>query len=458
MKYRLKFLLVLFLLFSCFNLTALSDNSNIKSEVNKKKDIADKVLISFINGDYKAVRENLDETLLKLLSEDVLKATWEQTIAAFGAYKGLSDSIDEKIIMNYDVFYRKIYFENTTLNTVLSISKDDKVAGFQMLPIEQNKNVEYVDADYVDKSKFKEVDITFDDKILTGKLTIPVEADKKKTPVVILVHGSGPNDLDESIYYSKPFRDIAYGLSSNVIAVFRYNKRTYADHSINIDSFDINQETVYDAVDAVKLIKKLYPDKFKSFYVLGHSQGGYLMPRIAKLSKDADGFICLAGNARHILELMIEQTKYIADVSDYSEIEKQYSDIVLKQLKEQVDRVLNKEYSASTPADSLPMNINAKYWLSLQDYNPVEEFKNEKRPILFIQGGRDYQVTKTDFDLWKNGLNRPNNKFVFFDDLNHLMQAGNSKSTPKEYETKNFVDKKVIKEIINWINAQSSKR
>ena len=38
------------------------------------------------------------------------------------------------------------------------------------------------------------------------------------------------------------------------------------------------------------------------------------------------------------------------------------------------------------------------------------------------------------------------------------MQAGNSKSTPKEYETKNFVDKKVIKEIINWINAQSSKR
>ena len=104
------------------------------------------------------------------------------------------------------------------------------------------------------------------------------------------------------------------------------------------------------------------------------------------------------------------------------------------------------------------LNINAKYWLSLQDYNPVEEFKNEKRPILFIQGGRDYQVTKTDFDLWKNGLNRPNNKFVFFDDLNHLMQAGNSKSTPKEYETKNFVDKKVIKEIINWINAQSSKR
>ena len=144
MKYRLNFLLVLFLLFSCFNLTALSDNSNIKSDVNKKKDIADKVLISFINGDYKAVRENLDETLLKLLSEDVLKATWEQTIAAFGAYKGLSDSIDEKIIMNYDVFYRKIYFENTTLNTVLSISKDDKVAGFQMLPIEQNKNVEYV--------------------------------------------------------------------------------------------------------------------------------------------------------------------------------------------------------------------------------------------------------------------------------------------------------------------------
>ena len=76
------------------------------------------------------------------------------------------------------------------------------------------------------KEKMQERDITVgaDDFKLPGTLTLPVG--KKKAPVVILVHGSGPQDRDETVGPNKPFRDLAWGLAERGIATVRYDKRT----------------------------------------------------------------------------------------------------------------------------------------------------------------------------------------------------------------------------------------
>ncbi|MDZ7606573.1 MAG: hypothetical protein U5K79_13515 [Cyclobacteriaceae bacterium] len=50
---------------------------------------------------------------------------------------------------------------------------------------------------------------------------------KNSFPIVLFVHGSGPNDRDETIGPNKPFRDIAYGLAEKGIASLRYDKRTF---------------------------------------------------------------------------------------------------------------------------------------------------------------------------------------------------------------------------------------
>lgn len=60
---------------------------------------------------------------------------------------------------------------------------------------------------------------------LNGILSLPDIA-SAKVPAVVLVHGSGPADMDESIGANKPFRDIAEALSAQGIAVLRYDKRT----------------------------------------------------------------------------------------------------------------------------------------------------------------------------------------------------------------------------------------
>ena len=60
---------------------------------------------------------------------------------------------------------------------------------------------------------------------LQGILSLPDHC-SARVPAVVLVHGSGPADRDESIGANKPFRDIAEGLSNKGIAVLRYDKRT----------------------------------------------------------------------------------------------------------------------------------------------------------------------------------------------------------------------------------------
>ena len=61
---------------------------------------------------------------------------------------------------------------------------------------------------------------------LPATLSLPKTAGK--VPAIVLVHGSGAHDRDETVFASKPFRDLAEGLASDGIAVLRYEKRNQA--------------------------------------------------------------------------------------------------------------------------------------------------------------------------------------------------------------------------------------
>jgi fermentation-respiration switch protein FrsA (DUF1100 family) len=316
----------------------------------------------------------------------------------------------------------------------------------------------------VDTTKFIEIDIALPPSPLlnsnielNGKLTLPNTIGK--VTCVILVQGSGPSDYDETISVNKPFRDIAYGLSSNGIAVLRYDKRTYdkrilTDTSIDLKNITVNEESVFDAVNAANFAFSNYADKIDNVYILGHSLGGYVMPRIAKLANNATGFILLAGNARPMEALIKEQLQYMYE--NFGNTNSWETRQKLNTELERCDKITSRNYTADTPSDSLPLNVPAKYWLDLVDYHPADEFADETRPILFIQGGRDYQVTKTDLEIWRDKLTHnkqggDNATFVLFEDLNHLMQSGSGIPSPADYGEKKNVDVRVINEIIKFI-------
>lgn len=115
-------------------------------------------------------------------------------------------------------------FENGALTFKIVVNKKQEISGFWITP--KTDKVEYKIPEYVNIAKFKEIEIEFGkpEWLVHGTLTLPRRV--KKPPIVILVHGSGANDRDETIGPNKPFKDIAWGLASNGIAVLRYDKRT----------------------------------------------------------------------------------------------------------------------------------------------------------------------------------------------------------------------------------------
>ena len=101
----------------------------------------------------------------------------------------------------------------------------------------------------------------------------------------MLVHGSGPQDRDETIGPNKPFRDLAEGLASQGIAVVRYEKRTYvyAKKLASVKNLTVNEETVDDAAAAVTLLRKTPGIDPRRVFVLGHSLGGMILHRAGEV-------------------------------------------------------------------------------------------------------------------------------------------------------------------------------
>jgi fermentation-respiration switch protein FrsA (DUF1100 family) len=247
---------------------------------------------------------------------------------------------------------------------------------------------------------------------LPAKLTLP--AGPGPFPAVVLVHGSGPHDMDETIGPNKPFRDIADGLAAKGIASIRYTKRTRQYRPANIT---LDEETIQDAISAANLLRATPKIDPKRIYVIGHSLGGFAAPRIGKADPSLAGLVLLAGNSRPIGVLIAEQVKYLGMEPEQAA---------------QMMLLMPEAYRDELSVDPLPVA------------------KALTMPMLILQGERDYQVTMADFQRWQT-LKSPRVTLKSYPALNHLFQPGQGKSTPLEYQMAAPFSPMVIDDIAAWI-------
>jgi len=357
-------------------------------------------------------------------------------IKSFGVVSKIDAPAVQKLGANTVAVF-PVHFEKQNINFRYIVNQGGLISGMFMLPGE----TAWQRPSYSKPDSFRERDITVgtDEWKLPGTLTVPNGAGP--FPGIVLVHGSGPNDRDETVFGAKVFKDLAEGLASRGVAVLRYDKRSqvYSRKMAGLHGMTVDDETVTDAARAAELLrtqKEVDPNKV---YVLGHSLGGYVAPRIAEQDGKLAGLIILAGNARPLEDLMVEQAEYLG-----------VSPKDLEGIKAQAKRIKALEQA---DIDSPPLlNMPASYLLDLKTYDPVAAAKRLTIPMLFLQGERDFQTTMKDFGMWKAGLaGRKDVVFKSYPSLNHLFVAGEGKSNEAEYRKPGHVAPEVIDDIAKWV-------
>ncbi|UNC93844.1 alpha/beta fold hydrolase [Candidatus Contubernalis alkalaceticus] len=436
--------------------TALSCGSDTKVDdpplEGEITDLAEDFVNKMAAGEFERVVDYyFDAPMKRAMSAKTLSETWETLLGQVGSYTGQVDKGTD-VVNGYDVVFVTTQFENDKIVIQVVFNEDKRISGLWFLPAEGVDDSSYSTPSYVQPGLFSESEVVIgtDPWDLPGTLSVP--GGSGPFPAVVLVHGSGPQDRDEAIGPNKPFKDLAQGLASQGIAVLRYEKRT-KEHAHKLvgqtDILTIWEETAEDALEAVSLLRNTENIDPSQIYILGHSLGATAAPRIGDEGPDIAGLILLAGAARPLEDLILEQVTYLTylDGPPAPEMEEE-----LKKIEEQVTRVKDPALSPDTSPQDLPLEIPAAYWLDLRDYNPPQMAKELSMPLLILQGERDYQVTMEDFEVWQETLlSREDVVFKSYPGLNHLFIEGQGKSTPEEYFQPGNVSKEVVDDIASWI-------
>ncbi len=398
-------------------------------------------------GHYDKVEARFDKNMADALPIDKFTATSKAISQQTGALK----SIGETTTSEKDGFFivlMQCEFTNAPFDAQVVFDGEEKIAGLLYKP--HPIPTTYVAPDYVNPAAFVEREMTIGSGTLSVPGTLTLPKDKAAVPAIVLVQGSGPQDRDETIGPNRVFRDIAWGLASKGVAVFRFEKRTHAHPEAFKGSYTIDDETTNDAVAAAQALRDVKEIDSSRIYIGGHSQGAMMAPRIAQRDPNLRGLVLLAAPARPLEDIIVDQQTYL--LADASGTVDHSAEVALDGVKQKRDEIKHLD-AANPPKEPLLMDVPASYWLDLRAYDPVAVAATLKMPILVLQGLRDFQVTAPDFARWKDlCAKKADVRCESYPSLNHLFIAGSGRSVPTEYGTVGHVDANVVSDIAAWIN------
>jgi dienelactone hydrolase len=378
---------------------------------------------------------------------------WDTLIAQNGAFQQIaSASVAQQA--GYHIATVTCVFARAKRNVIPAFDAIGRIVGLHFVPV-----YEWTAPSYAIPSSFHEIPITVADGQwqLPGTLTLP--NGKGPFPAVVLIPGSGPEDEDETIGPNKPFKDLAWGLASRGIAVLRYVKRTRqygAKSSADPAAFTVKDEYIDDARVAVSLLAARPEINPKRIFLAGHSEGGYIAPRIASGDAKIAGIAILEGNTRPLEKLILDQLHYEASLGGPNAAQMQN---MIPEAEKAAAQMESPDLKPGMTVSIMGASLPASYILDLRSYDPGAVAASLKIPIFVIQGSRDYQVTMADYSGWRKALaGHANSTFKLFPGIDHLMFSGTGPSSPQQYMQPNqHVAAEVVEAISVWISPPASK-
>ena len=301
----------------------------------------------------------------------------------------------------------------------------------------------------------EEVSFANGDAVLRGTLTLP-DGYSRKTPVLLMVSGSGQQDRDEEIFEHRPFAVIADALAREGFATLRYDDRGKGESTGNFAA-----STTYDfkgdALAGVKLLK----ERFDKVGVIGHSEGGTIALMLAAEGQ-ADFIISLAGMAVSGAETLLFQNRIALAAAGYGQ---DVIDRYCNAIGEAFEAIANG--GSFSPAEYLDLpdelasnylavvsQIRAPYYRKFLALDMRPALGSISCPVLALNGTRDTQVDhKSNLAALLGGLpGNPLDEIRSMDELNHLFQHCRTGAVTEYREIEETFAPEAIAQIILWLS------
>ncbi|MEV0762944.1 alpha/beta fold hydrolase [Nocardia sp. NPDC050435] len=303
----------------------------------------------------------------------------------------------------------------------------------------------------VDPAAFEERSVTLgtDDFAVPGTVSVPHGPGPH--PAVVLLAGGGAFDRDGTAGPNKSLKDLAWGLATRGLAVLRFDKVTlvHADRFWASDP-TVVQEYLPHALAAIEMLGAIPSVDPNRIFVVGHSMGGKLAPRVAEAAPGVAGIAILAGDTAPMQWAMLRVLRHLAEVDPATAATLPAEETIIAQAR----AVDSPDLSPATPSSELPFGAPGSYWLDLRSYDPVATAAALDKPMFIAQGGRDYQVTIAD-DLsgWQHVLAaRPEVTIRVYEADDHMFFPGAGPSLPADYLRAQHVDPALIADLADWLS------
>lgn len=425
-------------------LTAFLVFPGFSQGLSEKKEVARQGAEALIKGDYGKIFSLFNPKMQHALSHDKLEMAVMQVRVQYGKF----EKITEEKEVSPETFDFSVQCRKGSRVFRISVDPDLKIQGLFFLPDYSNLKGEKVN--YLDETRFTEQNVSWGrKKPLPGMLCLPSKGER--FPVALLISGSGPNDMDETVGPNKIFRDLAQGLAFYGIASLRYDKITKVYRIEDPINFTQKEEVIDPALEWIEFLKQQTKVDASNIFVIGHSQGASLLPRLLSSASGIKGAVLMAGNVTPVHEQIYMQETYLYGLDGaISPEEEGY----LKMLKQNVDYINGPEFEPKASEIYSYRNLSKAYLLDEIKNRPLSFIQSLSTPLFILNGKRDYQVPVSEFIEWQKALEgRKNVSFKLYDFLNHLFIGGKGLglSKPSDYEIPGHVSEEVVKDISDWI-------
>ena len=302
----------------------------------------------------------------------------------------------------------------------------------------------------------EEVSFTNGDAVLKGTLTLPENCDRK-TPVLIMVTGSGLQNRDEEVFSHKPFAVIADAFARAGIATLRYDDRGFGESTGDV-VLCTTEDLKNDALAGVKLLR----NRFERVGVIGHSEGGTIALMLAG-ERQVDFAVSLAGMIVSGAETLLAQNRRAFESAGLPESEVEAFARLLSDTftairtraplpsadNYDITDALRKNYAAALPSFRTPY---MEFFLGL---DLSASLSGITCPVMALNGTKDTQVQcDRNIAVLKAGLPSNSRSVIRAEDgLNHLFQHCVTGEVSEYKSIEETFSPEVLSEMIAWIKT-----